>query len=396
MTPVRFLGELAEVDVAAWVADDARLLRFRERLARVEVEGGPLGRPRAQTLVERLLVGALDDFGNRYMRTMGEHLEAIVRIRGELARRFEAVLGHFGAGRRPSRLPRRLLDVGELTRLFDELDRRLEAIDGRTGSRAIEDFYRHRNPEARAATATDALAHALGESWESRMGRVEEAAGEPLPASAGERSAGPLDPVPEELRGFERRGEWERGRAASYRERRRRLEGRTERGVERLPSRTMERAPSQAVLDRWKAHALPPDWRAFLRSPADYTEAMEAQFAEIARTDPHFAGARTEVELRPPDGRPFRPDGIRFLDSEGNRYLLAEHKEGLPSGGRAQLRGEMIDDAAMARRLEGYGCQGWTYSSSDPEVAATIASIVAELREASPELGRLLHAPEVR
>jgi hypothetical protein len=399
-TRVRFLGELAEVPVDTWIGGNLDLVKFRERLALVEVEGQPLGRQRAQSLVERLLVGALDNFGNDYLKAMGEHLDAIVRIRGELKTRFDAVLGHFKAGRPASKLPKRLLDVGELTRIFNELDQHVEAINGRSPSHDL-DFYYERNPDARSPDPHSVLNEAT--SLEDVRAQ-EEAASAREPEEQAAPEPGLLEHVEEDIPWYLKRGEREKARAAAYRERRA-LEAQRYRGAHLLPSNAPEVQRARQVLADWSEHALPDGWDSNVHEVADYTEPVAAAFAETGRTDANFAQAHVEVYFKTPDGYRFRPDGVRFLDSEGNRYLFNEHKDP-PSAadiaeftserGRARMLADMEDDANAARLLEHRGCQGWVYSTSSPEVARMMTEVIAEIRRRSPDLGRLLHAPEVR
>jgi len=403
---VRFRGTLAGEDIRpdVWLAADERLLKLRNRLAEIKVEGESLGQRRAQTLVERLIVGALDDYGNKYMRAMGEHLEAIVRIRRELSQRLASVFQHFQKGRVPSKLPKTLVDVAELTRLFDELDQHLDAISDKDGTKALEDFYHGRHPDARPRKPTDALAHATGEDWATEMGRVEEArAGESEPEGF-EPDPKLLEPVQEDVPWYLKRGEREKARAAAYRERRA-LEARRFRGTEVLPSNTPEVQRARQVLREWSENALPDGWESNIHGVADYTEPVAAAFAETDQRDANFARAHVEVWLKTPDGYRFRPDGVRFEDPKGKSYLFMEHKDPPSSTdiaeftseqGRARMLADMEDDADAARLLEHRGCKGWVYSTSSPEVAKMMAELVAEIRQRSPELGRLLHPPEYR
>jgi hypothetical protein len=414
---VRFRGELAGEDIRpdVWLAADERLLKLRNRLAEIKVEGEKLGQRRAQTLVERLIVGALDDYGNKYMRAMGEHLEAIVRIRRELSQRLASVFRHFQKGKVPSKLPKTVVDIAELTRLFNELDQHLDAISGKDGTKALEDFYYGRHPDARPRKPTDALAHATGEEWATEMGRVEEArAGEPEPEGF-EPDPKLLEPVQEDVPGYLKRGEGGKAEAAVYRERRA-LEAQRFRGTEVLPSKAPEVQRARQVLREWSEHALPDGWESNIRQVADYTEPMAAQFAETGQRDANFARAHVEVWLKTPDGHWFGTDGVRFEDPAGNNYLFMEHKDPpsttdiadfISEKGREKMRADMYNDARVAKALERVerveggvtkvtSCKGWVYSTSSSEVAKAMAEEIGEIRKYSPDLGRFLHPPEYR
>jgi hypothetical protein len=167
---IRFLGELAEVQPRSLIDGDAALRQFREGLAHITLaDGEPLGRGRAHTLVERLLVGALENFGTEYMRAMGDHLDALVRLRAELSERFQGVIGHLRSGRDAAELPASLLDTNEIERLFNELDSHLEAIDRNTGRRALErDRHLAENPASRSGNPHDVLVRALGSDAEEQ------------------------------------------------------------------------------------------------------------------------------------------------------------------------------------------------------------------------------------
>jgi hypothetical protein len=291
-----------------------------------------------------------------------------------------------------------------MTRLFDELDQHVNAVNDRTGRNALEspDFFEERNPEARAADPEDALAHAVGEDYETALGAGDEGADVPEPQV--EPEPGFIDPIHEDIPWWAIQGERERARAAIYRERRE-LEGAVEGGIELLPPREATAEQARAVLRAWADAAIPPDWGSNVHMVVDFTEAVSAAFAETGLVDANFARQHVEVWLSPPGGPAFRPDGVRFLDPAGERYLFLEHKEPpstteiadfISPEGREQLMTEMENDAVAARDLETRGCQGWVYSTSSPEVAEMMTSIIAEIRERSPDLGRMLHAPVVR
>ena len=128
MTRFRFRGVLSDVDIQNLVATQPRLSLFRERL---EAQGV---RPqRARTLVERLVVAALDDFGSNYEGVLSHHIDAIVRIREEISTKYERVLELSSESPFPSDL-----QANDLQRLFNELEGHLDAVSGRSPIRHLE------------------------------------------------------------------------------------------------------------------------------------------------------------------------------------------------------------------------------------------------------------------
>lgn len=391
MAVVRFRGVLAEVDVAAWVARDADLLRLREVISRVEVQGGPLGRARAQTFVERLLVAALDDFAGDHLGTMKTHLDAIGTLRGRLRSVYDRMRQHFAAGRRPSRLPREVVDVAELTRLFRELDEHVDAIEGRTGTKSLEQrLYEQRHPDARSRF-DDALAHTAEREAVSAAELADDAVhGLEVPPDL------PLERVFEDLPPWERRGHSDRGRAATERERK---------GLD-IPTEANARARARNILRRWRQRiGLPNSWKISSKTSSKATEPIFAQHALGGRYDMNFARRGLEVGLKPPDAGWRWLDGLRFLDEEGRRFLLMEHKEPstteavaafVSAEGEAKMVASMERDAQIALDLAPYGCQGFSYASGSEAVQAMMTRAIAEIRGRSPELGRMLIAPGPR
>lgn len=357
----RFRGELSAVDVELAVASSRTLQGYAERLSAVHVNGRPLGRRRARTVLEHLLLGALDRVGGEYTGRFDVQMEHIGQLRAELQGRYQRVLDLFRPGAPPIRALPADLHPSSIGRLFDDLEHALDDLERRTSRDGLTDAMDHVDGTRDA--------HDLLSDVESRAGDATPPVREP--------DLG-LD-SPDEDFSFRVRGEHDRAALARYRER-----------MRLLPESQRARAAARADAVAWAADSLPEGSQVTIYRVPDYSEGNLAALARFRDLDPRFSGRGYEVQVRLPDGTTLRPDGIRFFDGEGRRYQFLESKEpytwtennyyNTPQG-QGRLRGMLERDARIAQQLRGNGCQGFAYQTGHPELDRFIAEAITDMRD---------------
>jgi hypothetical protein len=114
------------LETPAWTTTRKEVGHFVDFLER----RGGMDRPRAQALADDILAGMLLEVGDHYVSAMQGHVDGIVQLRGELARRYEGIIRHFEgrSGSVPMELPPDLQPAA-FKALFDQLNTHLEALD---------------------------------------------------------------------------------------------------------------------------------------------------------------------------------------------------------------------------------------------------------------------------
>jgi len=373
----RFRGETVAVDVTAALNGSAALRGFRSRIAAMRLRGGRrIGDDAAQHVLERLLVQVLEHAGTQFTGRAGRHLDAIQRIRTDLAARYNEALALFRPGApRVRSLPERIRPA-EFERLFRELDEHMDALEQSSSRRGMNDAFDHVDQTHSAETL---LAEAEG-----RRAGVDPVSPHELPPDLD------LD-SPDADFTWRPRGEHDRAALAHYRER-----------MRLVPESQALRGRVRADGVEWASRALPEGCEVTLYRVPDYSEGNLAALARFRDLDPNFSGRGYELQIRLPDGTRVRPDGIRFLTPEGRRYQFLESKEPYTWGegnfynteaGQRSLRGMLDRDARIAQTLRGSGCEGFLYQTGHPDLDAFMAAQIAEMRAAGVPGADLLSAP---
>jgi hypothetical protein len=348
------------IEVPRWTTADRRVGDFVEYLVR---RGEPrMDRRRARQLADDVIAGRLVEVGENFMgHQVQPHLDGILRVRVELAKRYQAVLDHFG---------------------------------GRSGSVPIE-LPPELQPAAFRALFKELNQHLLG--FEKAKTLTTELLDEPSILTDLE---GLRDPAPDLPRGEapsraepsgRRRGEADEVQLARARHLTREL------GRQRRPPEVTE------ALVRFRAEYLPdlPEgWQVGTRR-VTRTEAGSAQIAGLSELDPAFAANGYELMITPPGGVPgrdsFYPDGVAQFP-RGGRFAFLEWKEPFgvePSGYYATLGGQielfqtMVQRARVAAEIP--GCAGWMYDAGQPWLNDVLTDMVLVMREGfgSPAAERL-------
>lgn len=396
MARYRFRGMLSSVDVSTWVHSDPRLSRLMGLIElRLPPGEGGTRRQRAQALVERLLVAALDDFGTNYSDGLARHINEIIRIRTEIATHYDAVRG---MSPNATSLPPNVTPEN-LSRLFDELELHLDAIESRTPTRHLNDSPRE--------TLVDDVAR-VSDEIQSGMtpGRARE-------ADAPRREVEPDLPLDDpdfarleleysHLPDHQRR--WVARRVLAMERRRPGIRERER--ISRLAHEERSRViPDDAELrERLEIQAalfahfhMPGGWSARLRRLPGFGEANLAQLERLRGLDQLFLDNGFELRIRGP-GFDFMPDGVRFLDGERTRYQFLEHKEPLTvrdrsyydtPEGRRDLEATLERHAEIAAGLRSNGCVGFQWSTGQRWLDDAIADAIGRIRERNPN-GRFL------
>jgi hypothetical protein len=138
----RFRGVLSELDPADWVEADVRLKGLRDRLARTH------GPEQADAFVQRLLVGALDDFGSHILARKGQAVDTVMKLRHELSDSLADVLEGGAAAKK--------ITPESLAKKFDDLEKALDELATPVDKLGQEKFAKP-NTAAAKKEVTDAL-----------------------------------------------------------------------------------------------------------------------------------------------------------------------------------------------------------------------------------------------
>jgi hypothetical protein len=271
-----------------WTSSDPRIANFVDYLVR----RGDLDRPQAQRLADDIVAGMLLELGDDYVGRMQRHVNGILRVRVELANRYNALLAHFG-GRRgavPVQLPDNLQPAA-FRALFDQLNAHLEGFDT---------LKRHAQYQF------------------ERQALLNDVEGLRDPPEPGRRPSG------------RRRFEAE----ALEQTRSRELTGIL--GEQQVPERVQDALA--AFRQRYFA-AAPPGWEVGVQRVPAYG-AGAAQARGLSDLDPAFAAEGYELRITTPTGQVIRPDGV--IQGRGGGFVFLEWKQPFgvePSGYYASLAG---------------------------------------------------------
>ena len=330
MSVFEFRGFRTSLETEWVVANNSRVRNFRELL----VDRGGLNANEARTLVERLINGGFDLFGEDYAGSMNADIQAIVRLRSDLRGRFQAVLelppGH-------AQLPANL-EPGVLGPLLGELETHLENVSGRSPTRAAAD--------ARRMSMDDFLRTFEGDESAARPG-------EPALTEAPLEGEGALldDPL-----------------------------SRT--GDPRVVAMVNERAAHlQGLLRRnganWQVEVQPAAMRG--------REAGVAQGRGLSGLDPTFAGNGYEVVITTPWGERLEADGLRFIDDQHFEVLEWKNLNDNPyfsyldrPEGFDKLKADVGKDARFFQELNALGCQGFVWMTNSAEISRAFEQAAAE------------------
>jgi len=345
------------VEVPGWATTDQRVGNFVEYLVR----RGEMERPHARQLANDIIMGRLVEVGEAYLGgAVQPHLDGILRVRVELAKRYQAILDHFGgrSGSVPIELPSELQPTA-FRALFDELNTHLEGFEK---AKTLTEEYLDL-PEIR-------------DDFEGLLDRAPD-----LPRGAAPSKAEPSG---------RRRGEADAVALARARDLTREL------GRQLRPPEVHE------ALVRFRAEylpRLPDDWLVSVRR-VTRTEAGAAQIAGLSELDPAFAAHGYELMIRPPGRNPIYPDGVAQFPRGGFAFLEWKEPFGIePSGyystleGQLELFEKMVQRARLAEEMAKTvpGCAGWMYDAGQPWLNDVMTDMVLLMREGfgSPAAERL-------
>jgi polyhydroxyalkanoate synthesis regulator phasin len=348
MSPIEVAPEIRST-VKLWAETERPLIDFQEMLVkRGEIEPG-----KARSLVEDLLTTLLDNAEHRYIEELGAEVGKIVEIRSRLKAKYDSLLEFFDPKRRstPLDLPAEL-QPSAFDELFTDLDKRLEAIRQNTVEGAMD-----------ALTDPEYL-----EDVKQELGEPKEEEPEVKPTLDLDRL--PKDP------------DWLPGHEESQR-----IERDLYNELKRLhPEDPKLRAHVEAVAKLWGKRNLPPGYEVIgVQRVPDYG-VYRAQTEAFGAIDPVFAGRGYELIIKTPNGELFRADA---LGAKGEGYAFYERKSPLgdqPSGyynsqrGRVELFNKMIENAKIARDLQGNGCGGWVYETGQPWLDASLTEMIRYIR----------------
>jgi hypothetical protein len=350
-----FEGLRTSLEPAWVVARDPHLTALRERF----VSGG-IDEPRAQRLVENLVVGAFAMFGHEYLGEMHGELDAVVKIRGELRARFDRALRLPPTGALPAEL-----QPGALGPLQAELEMHLARLDGRSPTRAAAD--------ALPLSIEDALARYEGDDATGA------ALGDAPPTGIPDEGEGTPRDEPMTRASDPGAGLAVRSRAAE---------------IERSFNRRAGIAPDARA--RWRVEVARVPDRAW----------GVAQTRGLSGLDPTFAGNGYELRITPPEAagatfpKPnprapleptlrdyqFQPDGVHFVDGDRFEFLEWKHREDNPyfnyldtPEGFERLKADMRKDLRNLEQLRGVGCVGFVWGTDSADVYDAFVRAAAEM-----------------
>ncbi len=375
-------GLFSGVDVPVWVAADSHLSGFRDRLTDLGVS-----RREAQRFVENLLWAVLHDFSAHYDGHMSKHLDRIAEIRQTLEACYSAVLTLDPNQPIPGHL-----QPENLSRLFEQLESHLRAVEGRTATRHLRDaqdmdtenldaLLRREAGEERQRTLAESAPDILLDDPE--LARIEM---EYMHLPEHQRKWVAL-----RLLALERRvsmSEQQRVGRLAYRER-----------LAFIPEDRRLRLRLEIQAGMFSHFHMPGGWEATLRRLPAFGEANIAQLQRLQGLDQLFLANGYELRIRGPNGVDFMPDGVRFLDGGRTRYQFLEHKEPLrgkdrsffdTEAGRRKLRETLERYAAIASALHGNGCVGFMWSTGQKWLDTIIAEEIGHITRSNPALGQFL------
>jgi hypothetical protein len=353
MSNITVRGRL--VEMPRWTTTDRRVGNFVEYLVR----RGEMEHPRARQLADDIITGMLVEVGEDFLgHQVQGHLDGILRVRVELAKRYQAVLEHFGgrSGSVPIELPPELQPAA-FRALFDELNTHLEGFEN-----------------AKTLTTEFLDEPAIRGDLEG----LHEAAPDLPRGDEPPRAEGPSG---------RRRGEADAVQLARARQ----LTGLL--GRQRRPPPEVTEA-----LARFRAEylpELPESWQVGVRR-VTRTEAGSAQIAGLSELDPAFAANGYELSIETPQGQEFHPDGVAQFPRGGFAFLEWKEPFGIePSGyystlaGQIELFQKMVQRARLAREIP--GCAGWMYDAGQPWLNDVMTDMMLVMREGfgSPTAERL-------
>ena len=312
------------------MANNSRVRNFRDLL----IDRGGLDANQARGVVERLISGAFDFFGTDYVDGMNADVEAIVRLRGDLRKRFEAVL-NLPPG--PTALPPDL-QPSALAPVLGELESHLENITGRTPTRAAADARR---------MSMDDFAH-LVEGDEAGPHP-----GEPPPTDTPLETEGhvPDDPL---------------ARASDP----------------RVRALVDQRAADLQQLLRRNGQ----NWEVQAQPAARRGNAAVGQTRGLSQSDPVFAGNGYEVAITTPWGERLEADGVRFIDNQHFEILEWKNRDDNPyfnyldrPEGFDKLKLDMARDARFLEEMRALGCEGFVWMTNSSEVTPFFDQAAADM-----------------
>ncbi|GAB2686951.1 polymorphic toxin type 4 domain-containing protein [Nocardia thraciensis] len=140
---------LGKLNLRAVVARDARLVRFREHLE------SRYGAERAQEAVERLVVGAFDDVTGAMLHLFETELRGINDVRIQLQARYTRMYKLFeNPGGVVESLPPELTPP-HLNSLFEDLDRRLDALSHKVSRDGVHEVVEGFGPSVTAESLSE-------------------------------------------------------------------------------------------------------------------------------------------------------------------------------------------------------------------------------------------------
>ncbi len=323
MNDFTFAGLRTTLDSTRIVEGSTRLKAFRSRLVARGVD-----EVRAQSLVERLVLGAWGTFGDEYVAQMDGAIGRITRAQRELRSRLDRILKL-----RPGEATPPELSARELARLQFELEQGLTEVTGRSPTRAAEGARAITDDEVREYTS------GLEPPEYAPRNTVEE------PDDELSRQDDPL-----------------------------------RRGAD-IDARGRATARAAALQQR-----LGDGWTVVLDRARNIEQARG-----LAALDPDFAANGFEIVITSPDGTHFHPDGVHFIGDpdQGGSFEFLEWK-GLTDDPNAfnytsgetafrELKDDIEADVARAPRFARAGCIGFVWVTDSVKMFAAFQEAAADI-----------------